>query len=183
MVGPRSNKEHCHTLSLTCLIVDACETWCMCFWLVKILTWSKLQRSIFKRSDWDSKNHLAYGLIFFDLTVHFQHFVFNKKVLHFTENKIQWNQIFNFSTIAPFLLVSLPMLCLVTLCIRNISRHTKKNLCIFLCIFVQVQKRLLIQILTSQIDRRDYNLTGGTSCSRIIIVYILESQWKMYWHG
>ena len=66
-VGPRSNKEHCHTLSLTCLIVDACETWCMYFWLVKILTWSKLQKSIFKRSDSDSKNHLAYGLIFLTL--------------------------------------------------------------------------------------------------------------------
>ena len=101
-----------------------------------------------------------------DITVHFQHFVINQKALHFTENKIQWNQMFSFSTLAPSLLVSLTMLCLVTLCI-------------FLCIFVQVQKRLLIQILTSQIDRRDYNLTGGTSCSRIIIMYILKSQWKL----
>ena len=73
---------------------------------------------------------------------------------------------FSFSTLAPSLLVSLTMLCLVTLCI-------------FLCIFVQVQKRLLIQILTSQIDRRDYNLTGGTSCSRIIIMHILKSQSKL----
>ena len=112
------------------------------------------------------KQYRFWSDFFSDITVHFQHFVINQKALHFTENKIQWNQMFSFSTLAPSLLVSLTMLCLVTLCI-------------FLCIFVQVQKRLLIQILTSQFDRRDYNLTGGTSCSRIMIMYTLKSQWKL----
>ena len=59
----------------------------------------------------------------------------------------------------------------------KVSTHTHKGAT--LCIFLQVQRRLLIQILTSQIDRRDYNLTGGTCCSRIIIMYILKSQWKL----
>ena len=74
---------------------------------------------------------------FSDLTVHFQHFVFNQKALHFTENKIQWNQMFN-SSLSSCVLAYVTFGNFVhffaSLCIiRFPHTHTQEQLCAFLC--------------------------------------------------
>ena len=130
------------------------------------------------------QNNLAFGFNFFsDLTVHFQRFVFSLIKRLCILLKTKYHEI-NLLTLA---LGSLSSCVLANVLLSNFVHnkvfHTHKNnkkRCASLCIFVQVQRRLLIQILTNQIDRRDYNLTGLlTSCSGIITMYIYKSQWKL----